>query len=466
MTDPTRTTRLLTERMPPYNIEAEMGVLGSILLDGSSIHEVASALAPGDFYRDDHERAYTAILGLQAQGKPIDATLATEEMVRRGLGRPQAIELVVGLVESVPHAAHAAYYADIVLQKSRSRKLIGAANQILEDNYSDRYDADDLCSRAERAVFGATQVGTSGFVHTLDEAMGAVLDRAFGDRDAPRPGRITTGLKSLDNLVGFIEPGQLVVIGARTSIGKSALALGIAGHVAEYSGNSTLFASLEMNASEVATRYLAAKADVNSYRIAGFRELREEDRRALEIAKARFAGVPLLIDESGRQSVASIAARARRLKARGSLAAVFVDYLSLVTPEGPASTPRHQQVAGMTWGFKSLAKELAVPVFLLVQINRESESGRGQVAKPGQVRDHRPRLHHLKDSGAIEQDANMVILLHRPDFYDPADQPGVAELYVAKNRGGATGLVRLSYNAKRTSFGPLTGKIDEANHPF
>lgn len=468
----------LPERLPPANVESERGVLGSILLDARILHEIRPILRAEDFYGDDHRTIYRQVCDVADRSVPVDFLTVAEALKRAGkfdaIGGDDAL---VAIAESVPHAVNGRYYAEIVRQKAISRSLIEAANRVLDDNYSNRFDADSLMERAERAVLGVGLAREREELLALEEA-----DEQFGEHlDRRRSGRepgLRTGLRELDEMIDLIPAAQMTVVAARPSIGKSALLLGLARSIAEQSrasGRSVLFCTLEMSAVEVYGRLVSAASGVNGRLLNGYPAgLRPEDLAAVAEARREVRDLPIRIHQGVRQTAAGIASHARRLHHRGGCAAVVVDYLQLVAPDSRhLRSPRHEQVAGISHDLFALARELALPVLVGAQVNRASEQHGVGRKGDGRKADERktdenlppkprpPRLADLRESGAIEQDANTVLLLHRPEHHDENDEPGVCYVNIAKNRGGRTGSVRLGYRKRLTQFHDL----EEASFP-
>ena len=400
------------DRLPPQNIDAELSVLGSMLLEPAAILEAADVLRPGDFYRDTHQAIYRAIMALNDSGEPVDALTLIEELNRRGefdkVGGDDAIRKIL---ESPPHAANARYYAEIVHQKAIARELIEAGNAILRDGYSNSYSSDELRDRAEQLVFAVGQGRSSAAVPIGDlirEATRRIVDRAEG---LAAPG-LMTGFGDLDDLLGGLTPGNLVVLAARPGMGKTALALGLALHVAGHLGVGSLFVSLEMGGGELAERLLSNTVGIASSKIKVSRFLTDAERHRVAEMAPLFDGMPLWVDESPILTPTQVAATARRFKARHDIGLVVVDYLQLVSAEDERS-PRQEQVAATSRRLKAMAKEIDAPVLVLAQLNRQSE----------RREDRRPMLSDLRESGQIEQDADVVMLLHRPSITTPTTSP-------------------------------------------
>lgn len=430
--------------LPPQNLEAECGVLGSILLDNAALPTVLSFLEAGDFYRASHQILFGGIRDLAGRGEPVDPLTLAAELERRGLlGQVGGHDTFRRLLEGVPHAANAGYYAQIVREKALSRRLVEAAQEILVECYSNDHTAEELLESAERKVFalGAARSGPSErpIGELAAEAL-ARIERRYRNEYAG----LAIGLRDFDHLTDGLSPGSVVVLAARPSMGKTALALQVAQFAAVACGVPTLFVSLEMTGLELAERLLIGLARVDGCRVR-HGQLTEAHLAALRASCGTLRECPhFAIDDSPGRTLTQVAAAARRLKARSGLGLVVIDYLQLLSPGGEIGpkASRQEQVADLSRRLKILARELDVPVLALSQLNREAE----------RRKDNRPLMSDLRESGALEQDADMVLLLHRPEYYDPNDQPGVAELIVAKNRNGATGTVRLAFQRHLMRF--------------
>lgn len=434
-------------RRPPQNLEAERGVIGAILQHDAAMNDVAAVLTPEDFFRESHGLIYRAMAEVAGRGERIDAATVYEQLDRMGrLDAAGGAEYLAECATSVPHAAFALQHAQIVRQKAVSRGLIAACEASLADCYSGRFTAEELCSRAESAVFAVTEgAGRSADPVPLSGAVNLAIE-AVQRRQQGEVTGVTTGFDELDSMTDGWQPGQMVVVAARPSQGKTALAMAFADYAATEAGVPTLFASLEMGLGELGSRYLSARGGVDGWRLKNVVHLTTADMRGLDRALDASRRSRLVIADLPAANVSQLASLARRHKARRGMGLLVVDYLQLVDGQRQRGESREQEVARVSRRLKSLAKELGVPAVVLAQLNRQTES-----------RDkHRPRLSDLRESGQIEQDADVVLLLHRPEYYDPNDQPGVAELHVAKNRNGATGMVRLTFERHLTRFSPLT----------
>jgi replicative DNA helicase len=439
----------ILDRLPPQNLEAEKGVLGSILLDPLICDDIALLLRPGDFYADANQRLYRNLLAMHDQGKRIDITLLVERL--RQEGEYEAIGGAAYLAEvaqSVPYAANAAYYAEIVRNKATLRELIHASTEILRDAWDPTYEPKELLSHAEERIFAVHDRRSTDRITDIDalliEAFASIDDRLVkGGGDG-----VPTHFRDLDSLTGGLHPSEFIVLAARPSMGKTALAINIAENVAIFSRLPVLFVSLEMGRMELAQRLLCSQGKIDGSK---FRSniLTKEDREKLIEASSKLSQTPLFIDDSPSRTVTEIAACARRLKRKEKLGLLVIDYLQLVQPDDPRD-PRQEQVAKMARRLKGLARELEIPLLVLAQLNRQVEE-RGR-------EEHRPRLSHLRESGAIEQDADVVMFVHREEYYYTKEEArekqiaGKGLVIVAKQRNGPTGDVKLTWFDKFTCF--------------
>ena len=430
-------------RVPPQNLDAERGVLGSILLLNEAIDNVGEVLRPEHFYSDAHQKIYGAIRDLYENNiRGIDAVTLAEELVRRNeldaIGGPAYL---AEILDTVPHAAHVRYYCDIVRQKWMQRSLIYACTEILAESYELTTDIEELMQSAERRIFSIVEQQETN----TNIAISDILMDAFHriDERMNREGDVsgtTSGFTDLDAQTTGFQPTELIILAARPSMGKTALVCNIAEAVARQDGKGVLLFSLEQSNLELAERFLCITARVNGHDLrAG--NLTAEQRDQLMMASDDLARLPLYIDDKPGRTMAQIAALSRRIHRKSPLGIIIIDYLQLVEPD-EKNAPREQQIAGISRRLKFLAKELRVPVVALAQLNRGVELRE----------DKRPRLADLRESGAIEQDADMVMFLHRPDAYDPEDRPGEAEVIVAKHRSGPTGIVKLTWRKQFMRF--------------
>jgi replicative DNA helicase len=437
----------ILDRLPPQNLDAERGVLGSILLLPLVCDDVAMILRPEDFYDDSNRKLYAHMRDMHDEGRRIDTTLLVERLKNRA-----EFEMIGGaaylaeILQSVPTAANATYYAEIVKNKSTLRSLIHSSTEILRDAYDESVEPREMLNRAEQKIFSILDTRGAGELSNirdiLQEAMVRIDARMKHDHVI---GGIETGFRDFDTLTGGLHDSELIILAARPSMGKTALALNIAEHVALQMNTGTLFVSLEMSSVELADRMLCSLAEVNGQRLRNG-TISNEDRRKLVEKAAEMSQAPLFVDDTPSRTITEIAATARRLKRKGGLGLVVVDYLQLIEPDN-GRDPRQEQVAKIARRLKGLARELKVPVLCLAQLNRQAEASR----------ENKPRLSHLRESGAIEQDADVVMFIHREEYYQTNDEDrskvaGQAELIIAKQRNGPIGDVKLSWIKDITRF--------------
>ncbi len=434
------------DRLPPQHLEAEQGVLGSVLLDNEVMHDIVSFIRVEDFYRDAHQIVFSALRDLYDQGKGIDAVILADELKRRDqFQRIGGDDALAEIVESVPHAANGKYYAEIVKEKAIQRKLIESATEILRDGYSNQFTAKELLESAERKVFAIAQDQIRGATLELKDVVLQAMDRiAVRAETKHAVTGVGSGLIDLDDMVGGFHAGQLIILAARPSMGKTAMALNICDHAALELKTPVLFASLEMGALEIAERLLCSRSRVDGHKLRTGIGLGNREMTQLGKAYNELVSGQIFIDDTPSRNMLQITANTRRLCLRQKLGMVVVDYIQLIDSEDSRDS-RQEQIAKISRRMKTLARELSVPVIALSQLNRAVESRE----------DRRPRMADLRESGAIEQDADVVLLLHRPEYYDATDQPGVAELIVAKNRNGPTGSVKLTFEKNLTRFANL-----------
>lgn len=442
-------------RLPPQNLEAERGVLGSILLVNETFDDVADTLQAHHFYNDANQRIYKAIHSLYERSVRIDAVTLYEELKRTGeLEHIGGDEYLVQVMESVPHAAHAKYYADIVRDRSIQRSLVYACNEILTECFEGGKDTEDVLASAEQRVFSILEQQEHAAKINLHDILIDTFDRIQTRLETEGEiSGLTTGFTDLDKQTNGFQSTEMIILAARPSMGKTALVCNIAESAAA-AGAPTILFSLEQSKLELAERLLCIRAKVNGHRLrAGIIDEVEQDQ--LMRASQELSELPIFIDDAPGRTMAQIGAICRRLKRRNGLALIIIDYLQLIEPEDK-SAPREQQIALISRRLKFLTKEIEAPVVALAQLNRGVELRE----------DKRPRLADLRESGSIEQDADVVMFLHRPAAYDPEDRPGEADVIIAKNRSGPTGAVTLAWMADSMRFGDLARVPDEIAHGF
>jgi len=431
------------ERTPPHDLLAEQSVLGGMLLSKDATADVTGVLRGDDFYVPKHEVIYDAILTLYAQGEPTDAITVTDQLTKRGdLQRAGGAEYLHTLTSIVPTAANAAFYAEIVGEKALLRRLVDAGTRITQMGYAGEGEAIDLVNSAQAEIYGVTGADHAEDYVTLSEAVEAAVHEIEKARetDGGLMG-VPTGFAELDEKTNGFAAGQMIIVAARPAMGKSTLALDIARSAAVAAGQTTVFFSLEMGRAEIAMRLLAAEASIPMQTLRKG-ALDQRDFQKLAATQARINEAPLFIDDSPNLTLVEIRAKCRRLKQRNNLKMVVIDYLQLLN-SGKKVESRQQEVSEFSRALKLLAKELELPVVALSQLNRASE----------QRADKMPAISDLRESGSLEQDADMVILLHR-ELGTGHDNPraGEADLILAKQRNGPTGSVTVAFQGHYSRF--------------
>jgi replicative DNA helicase len=435
------------ERTPPQDVFAEQCVLGGMLLSKDAIADVLEAIRPTDFYRPAHQTLYEATLDLYARGEPADPVTVAGELTRRGeLSRVGGLPYLHTLVSTVPTAANAGYYAAIVRERAILRRLVEAGTRIVQLGYGAAEgrggEVDDVVDQAQAAVYDVTERRAGEDYLPLKDILPATLQEidAIGSHGGEVVG-VPTGFRELDKLTNGFHPGQMIIIAARPSVGKSTLGLDVARSAAIRHGLTTVVYSLEMSRSEITMRLLSAETGVQLKRMRDG-SMTDDDWQRLVRRMGELDDAPLFIDDSPDLTMMEIRAKSRRLKQRHDLKLVIVDYMQLMSSARRVEN-RQQEVAEMSRSMKLLAKELSVPVVAISQLNRN----------PEQRADKRPQLSDLRESGAIEMDADVVMLMHREDIYEPeSPRAGIADVIVAKHRNGPTGKVELAARLHLSRF--------------
>ena len=445
--DGARAAGPIESRDRPVNIDAERAVLGSILLKPDVCDDISLIVRKDDFSDEAHQLLFRHLLELHDAGKRIDTTILLDVLRTAGdLDRVGGAAALADVIQSVPHAAHASHYAQIVRDKSLLGSLIDAGTDILRDAYDAADEPRQLLARAEERIFSILERRSSAEAKPIQ----AVLTDVMARMDARMKhehmiGGVETGFTDLDSLCGGLHNSELIILAARPSMGKTAFAMNIAEHVALVVHQPVLFVSLEMASLELADRLLCSVAQVNGHRLRNG-TISQEDRRRLVQKSTEIGSAPLYVDDTPGRTLTEIAAVARRLKRKHGLALIVIDYLQLIEPENPKD-PRQEQVARIARRLKMMSRELDIPVLCLAQLNRQAEVSR----------DNRPRLNHLRESGAIEQDADVVMFVHREEYYQSTDEDrervkGQAEIIIAKQRNGPIGDVKLLWQHDYTRF--------------
>jgi replicative DNA helicase len=430
-------------RMPPQDNDAEQSVLGSMLISKDAIDEVNEQIRGGDFYKPAHETIFDAVVDLYGRGEPADPVTVAAELQRRGqLQRVGGAPYLHTLAASVPIAANAGYYAGIVREKSILRRLVDAGTRIAQMGYAGEGDVDDTVDAAQQEVYAIGEKRNQEDYAPLSAIMESTLDEieAISSTDGTTSG-VPTGFADLDELTNGFHGGQMIIVAARPAVGKSTLALDFCRAASVHNNLTSIFFSLEMSRSEITMRLLSAEAKVplNHMRKG---PMTEDDWNKLGPKMGQVSSAPLFIDDSPNMTMMEIRAKARRLKQRHDLRLIVIDYLQLMT-SGKKVESRQVEVSEFSRQIKLLAKELDVPVIALSQLNRG----------PEQRSDKRPMMSDLRESGSIEQDADLVMLLHREDVYErESPRAGEADIIVAKHRNGPTRDVVVSFQGHYSRF--------------
>ncbi|MHC4711822.1 MAG: replicative DNA helicase [Planctomycetota bacterium] len=452
-------TDSLLDRVPPQDIEAEAAVLGSIILDNECAGEIVQVLNSESFYRRSHAVIYESLINLYDARRAIDLVTLRDELERRGLLEDAGgVEHLAELAESVPSAANAEEYARIVREKAILRSLIAACTGIVRDAYEARDDVEVILDRTEKQIFEVAESRVGRDIDPLLEVLKRTMEKI--DRYQGRKGQYTgapSGYTDLDELTGGFQSAEMVIIAARPSMGKTTLALNIMKNVALEHALPVAIFSMEMSEQTIAQNLLCIQAGVDAHKLrSGF--LSGKDWDAIGRALGELSEAPVYIDDSPGLTILQLRAKARRLALRRGIKMMMVDYIQLMTSPGQES--RQQEIADISRGLKALARELDIPVIVLSQLNRSPEAREG----------HRPRLGDLRESGALEQDADVVLLIHRPGYYQGSADDQTAspargertELIIAKQRNGPTGAVPLTFLANVLQFKSCESRFEDS----
>jgi len=451
----------LIEALPPHAPGAEMSLLGAMLWDHGVIPEIIGIVSSGgDFYRAAHRVLFETMIELYDKNGSLDGEQLTQRLVDRDLlDEVGGVEYIVQLAESVPSASNAPYYARIVREKATLRELIEASGKTLHEAHTSSEDAQSVLEDAEKRIFKIAQKREQSSAQELGE----LLDEAIRSLEE-NEGRALTGLPSgfgeLDELTNGLQSGEMIILAARPSMGKTALALNMVEHMA-MAGHPAVVFSLEMGRQQLVQRLICARGGIDSHRLRR-NMLRKEDFKNIFAACEELRKAPLYIDDTPGLSLLQLRSKARRMKEQFNVQAVVIDYLQLMST-GKRVESRQIEVAEMSRGVKAMARELDVPVICLSQLNRAAEQREG----------HRPRLSDLRESGSIEQDADVVMMLHREEYYhrhDPdwadanPDRVGLGEIIIAKQRNGPTGTVQLVWDSASTRYRDMSQMGDAGMH--
>src|SRR5256714_1134755 len=436
------------DRLPPSSIEAERCLIASMMLDKEMIGNVVQIIDREAFYQADHQILWDILVKLYEQNRPVDAVILRDELMKRQLLEEVGGVAYLGqILSAVPSAAHGSHYATIVREKSLLRQLISASNDVLRDAYAPHEKADLVLDKAEKRIFDIAQKKVSGAISSLGDIAMEVYEML---EEKGRRG-IETGFFELDDMLNGLQNGEMIIIAARPSMGKTAIAMNIIEHVAANSKLPCAVFSLEMSKQQLAQRLMCSRAQIDAQKVRkGL--LQREEFHHLAMTVNELAKAPIWVDDSPGLTILELRAKARRLKLQHDIKLIMIDYMQLMDNPGPES--RQQQISEISRGIKAVARELNIPVIALSQLNRQSEGRDG----------HRPRMSDLRESGSIEQDADVIMLLHREDYYrmsEPDFVPdNIAEVIIAKQRNGPTGTIKLTFLTKATRFENLSTQAD------
>jgi replicative DNA helicase len=436
---------MFLKKTPPHSLEAEKTVLGGILVNNDNLNTVLSIISPEDFYKDSNRKIIERIIVLVDKSLPVDLLSLSEDLQRAGaLDEVGGASYLASLMDGVPKSLNVEYYAQIIKEKSLLRRLIMSSAKIISSSYEQKEDADELLNEAQAAIIEvAEQRIKPGFVRvghltkpTLD-MIATLAERREAVTGVP------TGFRDLDNVTSGLHKSEFIVIAARPSMGKTALCLNISQYVGQQTNYAVGFFSMEMAKEQIVVRMLSADSQIDIKRVrTGFISEREFEK--LKLSAETLSQARIFLDETAGLTVMEMKAKARRLKLENNLDLLFIDYIQLMRP-GSRFENRNQEMAYISRSLKELAKEIQIPVVGISQLSRAPEKGR---------REPKPQLSDLRESGAIEQDADVVIFIYRPEVYQPQDESlrGIAEINVAKQRNGPTDILRLAFFNKYARF--------------
>ncbi len=434
-------------KIPPHDIEAEQAILGSMLTDKDAVISSLEKLKSQDFYREDNREIFEAIFNLYSKSLPVDIVTVKSELVEMGsFERVGGFEYLAELPDKVPTTANVDMYIKIVQEKSMMRRLIEMSNELIALGYDESEDVDSILDVAEKKVFALSQNKSSKTYFSMKEILAASLaelEKLYNQKGIITG--LTTGFADLDMMTAGLHESDLIIVAARPAMGKSAFAINLATNAAVKANKGAVIFNLEMSKEQVANRILCSEALVDSNKVRTGK-LDDEDWMKIATATSSLSEAPIYIDDTPGITVMEIRAKCRKLKLEKDIGLVVIDYLQLVSGSGKRNSTREQEISEISRSLKILAKELDIPVIALSQLSRSAEKRD----------DKRPMLSDLRESGAIEQDADLVIFLYRDDYYNPdSEEKNVAEVIIAKHRGGSTGTVKLSWLPNYTKFGNL-----------
>ncbi|BDG37839.1 replicative DNA helicase [Parageobacillus sp. VR-IP] len=450
-------SELFSERIPPQSIEAEQAVLGAVFLDPSALTLASEILIPEDFYRAAHQKIFHAMLRVADKGEPVDLVTVTAELAdTQQLEEVGGVSYLSELADSVPTAANVEYYARIVEEKSVLRRLIRTASSIAQDGYTREDEVDVLLDEAERKIMEISQRKHSGTFKNIKDVLVQTYDNI--EMLHNRKGEVTgipTGFTELDRMTSGFQRSDFIIVAARPSVGKTAFALNIAQNVATKTNENVAIFSLEMSAQQLVMRMLCAEGNINAQNLRTGK-LTPEDWGKLTMAMGSLSNAGIYIDDTPSIRVSDIRAKCRRLKQESGLGMIVIDYLQLIQGSGRNRENRQQEVSEISRSLKALARELEVPVIALSQLSRSVE----------QRQDKRPMMSDIRESGSIEQDADIVAFLYRDDYYNKdSENKNIIEIIIAKQRNGPVGTVQLAFIKEYNKFVNLERRFDDAQIP-
>ncbi|TYR80287.1 replicative DNA helicase [Priestia megaterium] len=448
---------LFNDRLPPQNIEAEQAVLGAIFLEPSSLTLASELLIPEDFYRAAHQKIFTCMLRLSDQGEPVDLVTVTADLAdQKILEEVGGVSYLSDLANSVPTAANVEYYAKIVEEKSILRRLIRTATDIASEGYAREDEVEVLLNEAEKNILEVAQRKNTGVFQNIKDVLVQTYDNieVLHNRKGDITG-IPTGFTDLDRMTAGFQRNDLIIVAARPSVGKTAFALNIAQNVATKTEENVAIFSLEMGAEQLVMRMLCAEGNIDAQRLRTG-SLTSEDWGKLTMAMGSLSNAGIYIDDTPGVRVGEIRSKCRRLKQEGGLGMILIDYLQLIQGNGRGGENRQQEVSEISRSLKALARELQVPVIALSQLSRGVE----------QRQDKRPMMSDIRESGSIEQDADIVAFLYREDYYEKdTENQNIIEIIIAKQRNGPVGTVQLAFVKEYNKFVNLERRFDDSGIP-
>ena len=453
LTERSTTVLSAVDRIPPQNLDAEQAMLGSLLVDRELVPIISEIVQQSDFYAPHHATIYEAIIALYERGEPIDKVSVAEELRRRKLlDDVGGVEFISQLLNTVPTAASAEYYAKVVAEKAILRSLITAGGRISILGFEQPEDVEETLDRCEQMIFEIGRRHGGGFTLVRDLLKPAFeqIDKLYHQRGSVTG--VPSGFRRLDQFTTGFQAGELVIIAARPSMGKTSLCLNIGMNAAKGAGKAVAIFSLEMSNDQLVQRLLSTEARIDAQALRSG-NIKDKEWGDITHAMGVLAEVPIFIDDSAALTVGEVRSRARRLAAGSGLDLIIIDYLQLLRSANPRATNRVEIIDEICRNLKALAKELKVPVIALAQLNRSPESRN----------DKRPLLSDLRESGGIEQEADVVAFIYRDDYYNPPtpENENIAEIHIAKQRNGPTGIVQLRFDKRYTSFSDLDTEHSE-----